>query len=480
MLSKGKKESRGQVQMLSIEDLVPQNHILRDIDSAINLDFIYADVEDLYCLDNGRPSLDPVILFKIVFIQYLFGIRSMRQTIKEIEVNMAYRWYLGYDMTEKVPHFTTFGKNYERRFADSDIFEKIFERILLEAVQCGFVDASEAFFDATHIKASANKKKSVSEAVKIQAKHYHAELMEEINRDRQAHGKKPLKDNDDNDSPPAAKTITASTTDPESGLFHKGEHEKMFAYTTHVACNKHCFILGCDVSPGNVHDSVMFDGLFRNVLAKFPEIETLALDSAYKTPWIMKQIFDSGRKAATPYRAPMTKNGFFKKYEYVYDEYYDCILCPENQVLRYSTTNRDGYREYKSDPKICQHCPSRHNCTESKNFQKVVTRHVWADYMELAEDVRLSDEGKEVYGRRKETIERVFADAKVKHGLRYTQYRGLEKVRIQALLIFMCMNLKKLAKWKRINGFLSPLSHYLSDFFRNFLVLKKKPHQVYA
>lgn len=468
MLTREKHENRGQVQMLCIEDMVPKNHLLRDIDRAISFDFIYEEVEELYCLDNGRPSIDPVVLFKIILIQLLFGIRSMRQTIREIEVNMAYRWFLGYGMTEKIPHFSTFGKNYERRFAGSDIFEKIFEYILLEAVHCGFVDAREIFDDATHIKASANKKKAINEAVKIRAKHYHNELMEEINRDREAHGKKPFADKDDDNTPPPTKEVKVSVTDPESGLFHKGEHEKMFAYTAHVVCDKHCFILGCDVSAGNVHDSVMFDGLYRNVLAKFPEIEAVALDSAYKTPWIMKQIFDSGRKAVTPRKGPMTKKGFFKKYEYVYDEYYDCIICPENQVLRYSTTNRDGYREYKSDPKICRNCPSRHKCTESKSFQKVVPRHVWADYMELAEDVRLSPQGKEIYQKRKETIERVFADAKEKHFMRYTHYRGLAKLRMQALLTFACMNLKKLAKWKKRRGmFPQPIHHFLA-FCLNF------------
>ncbi len=139
--------------MLTIEELVPNNHILREIDQAISFDFIYDLVKDLYCADNGRPSIDPVVLFKIIFIKFLFGIRSIRQTIREIEVNMAYRWFLGYGMTEKIPHFTTFGKNYERRFADSDVFEKIFEHILLEAVRCKFVDASAVFIDATHIKA---------------------------------------------------------------------------------------------------------------------------------------------------------------------------------------------------------------------------------------------------------------------------------------------------------------------------------------
>jgi len=453
MLGKNQSASRQEIRIISIEDLVPKDHILRDIENAINFDFIYDAVKNLYCADNGRPSVDPVVLFKISFLQYIFGIRSMRQTIREIDVNMAYRWYLGYGMTEPIPHFSTFGKNYVRRFEGSDIFETIFERILLEAVKCGFLDASAAFIDASHVKANANKKKSANKLVKIEAKHYHAELMAEIEADRAAHGKKPLKDKDDDDSPPT-KSVKMSTTDPECGLFHKGEHKVEFAYTVHTACDKHNFILGFDVSAGNVHDSVMFDVLYRNVLAKFPEIEMVALDAGYKTPWIMKQIFDSGRLPCTPYKRPMTKDGFFRKYEYVYDEYYDCVLCPENQVLKYSTTNREGYREYKSDPKICVNCPSREKCTKSQNCVKVVERHVWEEYMELAEDVRHSPEGKATYELRGQTIERVFADAKEKHGMRYTLTKGLNKQRLKALLTFACMNLKKLASWKRKNGLL--------------------------
>ena len=465
LLYKNQSENRMQVNMVCIEDLVPQNHILRDIDKAIDFNFIYDEVKDLYCEDNGRPSVDPVVLFKIVLIQYTFGIRSMRQTIKEIEVNMAYRWFLGYDMLERIPHFTTFGKNYVRRFADSDIFERIFEHILCEAVDAGFVDASAVFIDGTHIKANANNKKYANEIVKIEAKHYQKELAEEINKDRIEHGKKPMKDDDDK-NPPPTKNIKQSKTDPECGLFHKGEHKVQFAYTAHTVCDKHNFVLGVEVAPGNVHDSVMFDTVYRNVLAKFPQIEIIGIDSGYKTPWIMKQIFDSGRLPATPYKRPMTKQGFFKKYEYVYDEFYDCIICPNNQVLRYSTTNKEGYREYKSSPDICKSCPYRSQCTESKSCQKIVTRHVWEEYMERAEDVRHSPKGKEIYALRCQTVERVFGDAKEKHAMRYTQLRSKAKVRMQVLLTFACMNLKKLAKWKKKNG---PFSHILMIFEPNLI-----------
>ncbi len=130
MMTKNADKKREQMMMFSMDDMVPQNHMLRLIDKAINWNFIYDLVEEKYCPDNGRPSMDPVMLIKIPFIQYLYGIKSMRQTIKEIEVNVAYRWFLGLDMSDPVPHFSTFGKNYTRRFKDTDLFEQIFSKIL--------------------------------------------------------------------------------------------------------------------------------------------------------------------------------------------------------------------------------------------------------------------------------------------------------------------------------------------------------------
>ncbi len=465
---RSRERNQSQIHMISIEDLVPEEHLLRKIDAAIDFSFIYDEVEGMYSdFDGGRPGIDPVSLFKIVMIQYIFGIRSMRQTIKEIEVNNAYRWFIGYDIGEPIPHFSTFGKNYSRRFKDTDIFERIFSHILEEAVNCGFVDESAVFIDGTHIKASANKKKFAKEAIPERIKHYQKALDEEIEKDRAAHGKKPLKTENDDNKPAVKKrnntskkklarrkkeakkkTVYKSTTDPECGMFHKGEHEKQFAYVANTACDKNNFVLDFVIDAGNIHDSVMFDKVYDKVIDRFPKAKEIAVDAGYKTPWIAKKIIDGGRIPVMPYKRPMTKQGFFKKYEYVYDEYYDCIICPNNKVLKYSTTNRDGYREYKSDPKVCANCPVRDKCTESKTMQKVVTRHVWEDYLEQTEDYRHMPKYKKIYDKRKETIERVFADAKEKHGMRYTNYRGLAKVTAEATLRFACMNLKKLANWK--------------------------------
>lgn len=190
MLTLQQNNNRTDVKIYCIEDLVPKKHILRKIDRVIDFNFIYPLVEPLYCTDNGRPSIDPVVLFKIVLIQYLFGIRSMRQTIREIEVNIAYRWFLGYSLDDRIPHFTTFGKNYERRFKDTDIFENIFQHILAEAIKKSFVDPKAVFVDSTHVKASANKKKFTKETLEIEMKAYQQDLEKEIAEERENNGKK--------------------------------------------------------------------------------------------------------------------------------------------------------------------------------------------------------------------------------------------------------------------------------------------------
>ena len=174
-------------------DIVPQNHMLRLIDKAIDWNFIYELVEEKYCPDNGRPSMDPVMLIKIPFIQYLYGIKSMRQTIREIEVNVAYRWFLGLDMLDPVPHFSTFGKNYTRRFKDTDLFEQIFSKILEDCMKYKLVDTEQIFIDSTHVKACANSKKMRKRVARKQALWYEEELQKEIAKDRELHGKKPLK-----------------------------------------------------------------------------------------------------------------------------------------------------------------------------------------------------------------------------------------------------------------------------------------------
>lgn len=177
-------------------------------------------------------------------------------------------------------------------------------------------------------------------------------------------------------------------------------------------------------------------------------METLIADAGYKTPGIAKLLIDDGIKPLLPYKRPMTKKGFFKKHDYVYDEYYDCYICPNNRMLSYCTTNREGYREYKSCGAVCAECPYLSQCTGSREHVKVVTRHIWEPYMEMCEDIRHTIGMKDLYAQRKETIERIFGSAKENHGFRYTQMYGKTRMEMKVGLTYACMNLKKLAKMK--------------------------------
>lgn len=444
MLKQEQELRRQVVEIISMEDLIPKEHLLRKIDAAVDFTRLYAMVGSLYCADNGRPSVDPVVLFKIVMIQHLYGIPSLRRTVAEVEVNIAYRWFLGYALNDEIPHFSTVSYNFRNRFKEETI-ESVFRWILYEANQAGYIKPETVYIDGTHIKANANINKKIKKQVPVAAARYREELMDEVNRDREEHGKPPF---DGGSGEAKGKEITVSTTDPESGMFHKGEHKRCFAYEAHTACDGHNFILDVVVTPGNVHDSVAFHPLYDRLKEDFPALTTIVADSAYKTPYICKRIFDDNKVLSTAYKRPMTMKGGHEWWKYVYDEYNDFIICPEYQALHYSTTNRDGYREYKSRRYICEKCPTRERCTNSKSCEKVVQRHIWQDYIELAEDVRYTPKYKDLYEKRKEKIERVFADAKEKHGMRYTQYRGLAQVAKWVKLKFAAMNLKKLATWR--------------------------------
>lgn len=444
--------------MRTIEELVPQEHDVRKLDSCMDWDFIYPLVKDLYS-DFGRPSIDPVVLFKMVFINILFGIHSMRRTYKEIQVNLAYRWFLGIAMEDKVPNYSTWSQNYIRRYGDSEVFHHIFTRILKQASEYGFVDLETVYGDSTHQKANANKNKYTDEEVEIVKRVYDDELLKEINEDRIAHGKKPLKEtkaeelNYDEETGSlkkdlVSKHIKVSKTDRESGCFHKGEKEKCFAYSHQTFCDKNGFVVLSHCAAGNVHDSVSFFPAYQLLSEEYKDkIKNICLEAGYITPAICKMILENGQKMYAPYKRPVTKKGYIKKYDYVYDEKYDCYICPNIKILEYSTTNKQGYKEYKSNPKDCEGCPLREKCTQSKNHQKVITRHMWEKYREeVVDEIRHTVKWKEIYPKRKESIERVFGDCKEHHNLRYTRVRGLQKNQHQALMIFACHNLKRMAK----------------------------------
>ena len=434
-----------ELEMVTLENLVPTDHLLRKIDSVIDFSFIHDRVSGLYCGDNGRPALDPVVMFKALFIGYLFGVRSERQLMREIEVNVAYRWFLGLRLSDGVFDASTLSQNRRRRYNDTSVAQDIFDAIVEQAIGHGLVDGAVLYTDSTHLKANANKNRYDKAVVAKSRADYWDALDLAVEEDRAAHGRKPLKEKP---REPVCKESKVSRTDPEAGYMVRDGKPKGFFYLDHRTVDgRHGIITDTHATPASVHDSIPYLGRLDRQRARFGlDVRAVGLDAGYATAGIAKGLEERDILGVTGYRRPTPpKPGMLAKKTFVHEPEADGYRCPQGQLLRYATTDRSGYRHYKSDPAICRTCPLLASCTSSANATRVITRHVWQDVREKTDAHRLTGWGKAIYKRRKETVERSFADAKQLHGHRYARFRGLTAVAFQCLLAATAQNIKKVA-----------------------------------
>lgn len=433
------------LEMVTLEELVPADHLLRKIEAVIDFSFIHDRVVGLYCADNGRPALDPTLMFKALFIGYLFGIRSERQLVREITVNVAYRWFLRLKLTEKVFDASTLSQNRRRRFSDPSVAQDIFDAILEQAIGHGLVDGTVLYTDSTHLKANANKGKYDLALVAKSRADYWSDLDQAVEADRAAHDKAPLKPTE---RQAEHKQTKISRTDPEAGYMVREGKPKGFFYLDHRTVDGRLGIItDTHATPANVHDSIVYLSRLDRQRARFGfTVGAVGLDAGYATAGIARGLEERHILGVTGYRNPTPpKPGMMRKSRFAYDAQADGYRCPQGQVLAYATTDRNGYRHYRSDATICRTCPLLASCTSNAKAQRTITRHVWTEARERVDAHRLTDWGKAVYKRRKETVERSFADAKQLHGHRYARFRSLWRVRVQCLLAAAAQNIKKIA-----------------------------------
>lgn len=209
---------------------------------------------------------------------------------------------------------------------------------------------------------------------------------------------------------------------------------------------KYNIVTDVHVTPGNVHDSIPYTERLERQMTCFGfQVQAVALDSGYLTAWICEWLTAQQIFGVIAHRRFQPVKGMLPKSKFEYDAEADVYRCPGGQELQYRTTNREGYREYKSNPAVCAQCLLLPDCTRFKAKQKMITRHVWEDSRDQVRANGLTPQGKAIYKRRKETIERRFADAKELHGMRYARMRGLVRVLEQCLFTAAVQNIKKLA-----------------------------------
>ena len=365
---------KDEIILMTLSEIVPINHFLRKVAEAIDFKFIYNLTEEYYSRTSGRNSLDPVVLFKLVFLKDFYGIKSMRETIKRIETDAAFRWFLGIPFSKQVPHYSAFSQNYIRWFQGTDVFEQIFINIVNQAIDKKLVGGTEFFTDSTHIKANANKKKYKIE-ITTKKKKRKLDLEKEINEEREKIGKKPFKYEEKEE----LKRQRINTTDPDSGYYHRDHKEERFMYLDHRTVDgKNNIIIDCHITPGNVHDSGPYIDRLNQIEKNFGLIPgKVALDSEYYSLDILKQLDKKNIFSVIGYRR-FSKSKDKKYFKYISEK--DIFVGTRTgEIFRYRNIDRNGYKQYKSD---------------DKKEKKIIRRHINADYYDKARLRRISKEEK--------------------------------------------------------------------------------------
>lgn len=444
MMSMNTSVNQQEIELVMLEQLVKEDHLLRSIDKYINFSFIYNEVEYLYS-DIGRPSIDPVTLFKMLLIKDLYGISSERRLMQEIHHNMAYRWFLGYGITTKVPDHSIFSQNKIRRFRESTIFEDIFIEIVNQAIDYGLVKGKIVYTDSTHVRANASNSKYENEVHEvIEDKNRH---LEKVNIIRERHGKKPLKELE---SKVVEKSRKVSKTDPDSGFMNRSRKPRGFYHLDHrTVDSSYNIILDTFITAGNVHDSIPYLERLDWISETFDripqKIKYACADAAYFTNNVLSGLKERHLQPIIGAARYHGKKGKLSKYWFTFDLIEDVYVCKQGELLNYKTTNREGYSEYISNPEDCCECLYKDKCLTNDDGFRTIRRHVDEEYKDEARQLLKSEKGKALYDRRKETVERSFADSKEHHGHRYAHYRGKDNVQNEAYMIATAQNIKKIA-----------------------------------
>ncbi|MCU6793771.1 IS1182 family transposase [Paenibacillus sp. WQ 127069] len=361
-------DKQNQLMVINLDDLVPQDHLLRDIRKKVDFTFIYEKVRHLYS-PFGRRSIDPVLLIKMLLIGYLFGIPSERRLEQEIIVNLAYRWFLGLDLGESIPDHSTLSQNRLRRFKDSEAFQEIFDHIVSDCISKGIVTGEVVVVDSTHLKANASIGKAEKVRVEKKPSEYFKDLEQEarrieseLNKDpnKKKRGKKPKEDD-------SVKEVTQSKSDPEAGLLNRSDKPKGFHYLAHTTIDtKQGIITDIHVTPANVNDHEPFTARLKKQKEKFGlPLQKVGADKGYDRSPVHHGL---EKLEIEGYIVPIdTDESHLNKSGFTYDPTNDTYTCKEGKALRFTRINfhtkKQAYTKmYAAESKDCKQCPLRSSC----------------------------------------------------------------------------------------------------------------------
>lgn len=395
-----RREKLGLEMMLlpPLESFIPSDHRLRTLHRVLDLTFVHEAVRDRYCQDNGRPSVDPEVVMRLFILQALEGIRSVRELMNEVQVNLAYRWFIGYRVDEPLPDHSSLSRALDR-FGD-ELFNQLFLESIAQCRQRGLIAGRVLHLDATMIRA-------------------------DIQKDQ-------------------AGRAEASDPDARHG-WRTGEP----GFKQQTVVDDHSrVVLDVSVTPANEHESTSaIEAVDAAVERLGTTPEAVCADRAYANGPNATAMEERGIRFVSPPQRIVVGHAPADRLvidDFTYDPMRDVYICPQGQSLTYvgSESGTRHRRRYRASARACRGCALKPRCTRSEHRELSVSIY-HQPLTQLRADAQ-TESFRALYRRRAPVIEGVFAEAKQWHGLRRAWRRGLSNMLMQSLLIAAVLNYKRL------------------------------------
>lgn len=430
-----------------LEDRVPTDHLLRRVDAILDLSFVHEVMAEHYSA-IGRPSVDPVLMVRMLLVGYLYGVRSERRLCEEVDLNLAYRWFCRLGLDGRVPDHSTFTKNRHGRFRDSKLMRLVFERVVEQCLRLGIAEVRHVAVDGTHVNANASKDRFVDrvdelprEGASRAVRDYFTELDEAV-PDLPGTTRHPPK--------------AVSTTDPGAALSTK-HGRRTFAYGMNAMIDTASgVVLDVEAAPARFADEP--EAARRMVErtkvrhGKVPNV--LAADTAYGSGHFLSWAEGHGIEAHAPTASDRKGRELVPiKEAFVYDQERDLYVCPRGALLERSKASRRTGREawsdglatiYRAKVKDCTPCLLHPTCCPTTSPRRI-QRSIYEPARERARE-RVGTPSFERSHRLRLRIERLFACIKHNDGLTRVRLRGRRGADEQFVLAATARNLKTMAK----------------------------------
>lgn len=494
MLGPPKLRLLDQPVLVSLDALVPPDNFYRFLDQRLDLSFVRTWVQELYAA-HGRPSIDPVVFFKLQLILFFEGLRSERKLMETVQLNLAHRWYLGYRFDQPLPHHSSLTRI--RCRLGLPTFERFFAHVLELCQQAGLVWGAELLFDATKVRANADIDSLVprwsaaakahldelftaapdeppAEAQDMTAPPATSGAAEPLPADLDAPQRLPFAGTTEAEQQVAAQNAAAwrlldehrldpgrrqssssgrttdlkvSTTDPDASPMraHLGDRTKLGDHDHYVVDGgKSRISLAALVTPADVMENTPMQGVLRRVRFRWHlHPEQVVGDTTYGTMENIRALEDDGIRAYVPLADCQARSSFYGTSRFTYDAERDAYRCPQDQVLtRLAVKPSVEKVEYRASAAVCNACPAKAACTDSEHG-RLVSRPFATPYLDRVRGYHATEADAKAMRKRQVWVEPLFAEAKQWHGLRQFRLRGLWKVNCEGLRIAAGQNLKR-------------------------------------